>query len=85
MATVKTWTAYDLELGALKITRTGTSLHIEQRYDYTDGSGGILVGVAGSRFVTDIELADVPQDIVSALATINAWLYAKCLEKEGMT
>ena len=89
MATQKTWTAYDLALGALKLTRTlsdggNQAIQFEQRYDYEDDLGGILQGVAGSRLTDIVELADIPAGILAALTTINAWLYARCLEKEGM-
>jgi len=89
MATPKTWTAYDLTLGALKLTRTPSkdgnqAVQFEQRYDYENDLGDILQGVAGSRLVDVVELADIPAGILTALTTINSWLYQRCLEKEGM-
>lgn len=89
MATSKTWTAHDLELGALKITRTlseasNQAVQFEQRYNYEDDLGDILQGVAGSRLTDVMELADIPAGILTALTTINDWLYQRCLEKEGM-
>ena len=89
MATPKTWTAYDLAMGTLKIRRMlsdggNQAIQFEQRYDYEDDLGGILQGVAGSRIADVVELADIPAGILTALMTINDWLYQRCLEKEGM-
>jgi len=88
MVTPKTWTAHDLDLGPLKINRTSTEdgnpgIQFEQRYQYKNGIG-ILEGVAGSRLVDVIELTDIPPNILSALSAIEAYMYNKCLEKEGM-
>lgn len=90
MATPKVWTAYDLELGILKINRVivgdgNQAIHFEQRYGYVDDLGDVLREVAGSRISDTVELAEMPTDIMTALGTINNWLYARCLEKEGMS
>jgi len=82
--TTKSWIAYDLGLGKLTITRRGGDLQIERRYVFLDELGNTLVGVAGSRVVETVAIADIPNDIMQALLAIDTWTKQKALEQEGM-
>lgn len=84
MATPKTWTATDLELGKLVIYRAGTNLHVERRYQFVDAGGAILDQIAGGRVVEEIAISAVPANILSALEEIDTWTKTKALQQEGM-
>ena len=84
MATPKSWTAHDLQLGKLTLRRERDEIHYEQRYEFVDEIDDVLSEVAGSRLVGMALAASLPSDILAALQTISNWLYAQCLEQEGM-
>jgi hypothetical protein len=90
MATPKSWTAHDVSLGALTMSRiphpdTGNpAVNFQQRYVFLDSGDQVLFQVVGGRYVDDMELADIPQAILDALQTIDNWLYQQCLQQEGM-
>ena len=85
MATPKIWTATDLRQGKLTITRIGTILHVERRYNFEDIGGDVIIDIAAGRVVEDIEWAAIPPAVQAALTVIDAWTYNKALDKEGMT
>ena len=80
----KTWTATDLKLGKLTIRQEGSVLHIERRYVFVDGGGIALAQIAGGRIVEEIEIANIPKDILQALQKIDSWTKAKALKQEEM-
>lgn len=80
----KTWTAADVELGKLTMTLRGTVLHVERRYVFVDADQNKLTQIAGGRVVEEVELANIPKNILDALHKIDEWTYQKALEKEGM-
>ncbi len=80
----KTWTAADLALGPLKINRVGTSLHVERRYSFLDGAGDPMPQIKGDSLIVDVEIADLPPNIASALSDIDTWTKNQALIKEGM-
>lgn len=81
----KVWTAVDLKQGSLTITpRLDNILHVHRRYDFLDSDGNVISQIKTGRLVEDIAIADVPTDILAALATINTWTKNKALEQEGM-
>jgi hypothetical protein len=90
MATPKMWTADDVLQGKLTIHRvdhpdTGQpALQVEQRYVFVDGQGAVLSSIAGGRVLATVEIADLPQEVVSALQTIDTWTYQQALAQEGM-
>lgn len=84
MATPKTITAEDVQLGKLTLARNGTNLHYERRYQFLDSSDGVIDILAGGRIVGDIQIASLPANISTALAEIDAWTYAQALAQEGM-
>ena len=80
----KTWTATDIQLGKLTIRQEGSVLHIERRYIFMNGDGNELAQIAGGRVVEEIEMADIPKGILSALHQIDQWTKAKALAQEEM-
>lgn len=84
MATPKAFTAYDLELGKLTITRSGSDLTVERRYRFVDDSDVVIDNLAGGRLVATVAIASLPANIVSALAAIDTWTYNQALAQEGM-
>lgn len=80
----KTWTATDVELGKLTIHRFGNELKVERRYEFLDAQGGVLEQIAGGRVLETMPIADLPQNVLSALQTIDDWTKQKALEQEGM-
>ena len=84
MVQQKIVTLADVTQGKLTITRAGTLLVVERRYEFIDGLGAPVPNVAGGRIVEEIEISTIPPDIISALTTIDDWTYNKALVKEGM-
>ncbi len=80
----KTWTATDLELGKLTITRQGDTLHVERRYQFVDGDGDVLAQIAGGRIIADVAISALPTGVASALAAIDTWTKNQALEQEEM-
>ena len=83
----KTWTATDLELGKLTINRNrvvSSTLRIERRYKFLDADGEVLEQIAGRSVLLDVEIADIPSDILTALQAIDTWTKNRALEQEGM-
>ena len=82
--TNKTWTATDLELGALTMGRDGNMLNVQRRYYFLDADGKIMPEIAMGRLVLDVPLSNVPSEILSALQAIDSWTKQKALSQEGM-
>jgi len=82
--TDKTWTATDLELGKLTITRQGSMIQIARRYQFLDAEGAVLDQITGGRVVAEMEIAEIPLAILSSLQTIDNWTKQRALEQEGM-
>ena len=84
MATAKTWTAADVELGKLTIYRNGSTLGVERRYKFVDSGDEVLTDIAGGRLRVDVEWSSIPSGIQNALLTIDTWTYNQILTQEGM-
>ena len=89
MATPKTITIDDLSKNEkLTITRFAELgiqyLQIEKRYLYLDALGDPITVLGGGRVVSTAAVADVPANILSALQTINDFMYDQALIQEGM-
>ena len=84
MPTPKTWTATDIELGKLTITRQPMTLQVERRYQFLDLNQDVLSDVAAGRLVIEIAIADIPAHIIDALQTIDTWTYEQALSQAGM-
>jgi hypothetical protein len=80
----KTWVASDLKMGALKINRYDSTLHIEQRYVFLDEFDEVLVQIAGGRVVADVEWSEIPTSVQDALVAIQTWTKNQALIQEGM-
>ena len=80
----KIWTATDVTMGKLIITRNGSVLTFERRYQFLDSNGEILDQISGGRIVEDIEFASLPANIQTALQSIDVWTKDKALIAEGM-
>lgn len=85
MATSKTLTAEDLHLGKLVLHRVGANVNVERRYLFVDATDTVIVEWQGGRVVQSIAVADIPQNILDALQTIDTWTYDLALAQEGMT
>lgn len=83
--TDKTWIATALELGKLTMHRHGTVLQIQRRYKFLDVNGDVLVQVAGNSVLLDVEITDIPADILAALQAIDQWTMAQALVQEEMS
>lgn len=81
----KTWTATDIQLGKLTITRMGSAIQIGRRYQFLDSEGAVLGQIAGGRLVAEMKIAEIPPAILSALQTIDGWTKERALEQEGMS
>lgn len=84
MPTPKSWTAHDLQLGKLTITRLDDSLQIERRYTFLDSSRQPLTAIAGNRVVAIIQLTALPDTIKDALQQIDTWTKQQALTQENM-
>jgi len=84
MATAKTWTAADVELGKLTIYRNGSTLGVERRYKFVDSGDEVLTDIAGGRLRVDVEWSSIPSGVQNALLTIDTWTYNQILTQEGM-
>ena len=80
----KTWTAEDLQLGGLRIDREGDSLHIQRRYRFLDAADDVIEEIKGGNLVVEIDLADLPANILAALSDIDTWTNNQALLKEGI-
>lgn len=80
----KIWTATDVKMEKLVITRNGSVLTFERRYQFLDSGGEILDQISGGRIVEDIEFSALPPNIQTALQSIDAWTKNKALVAEGM-
>lgn len=84
MAKPKVITASDLRLGKLVIQRESSMLRIERRYVYLDAGSQVINNLTGGRVVQAVPLANLPAEIVTALAVIDNWTYQQALSQEGM-
>ena len=84
MATEKTWTAADVELGKLTIYREGSTIGVERRYKFVDSESAVLTDIAGGRLRVDVEWSSIPSGVQDALLAIDAWTYNQILTQEGM-
>ena len=84
MATPKNWTAYDVELGKLTITRLGSTIGVERRYKFVDDQDDVIDDIAGGRLRVGVEWSSIPSNVQSALQLIDTWTYNQILALEGM-
>ena len=84
MATEKTWTAADVELGKLTIYREGSTIGVERRYKFVDSGDEVLTDIAGGRLRVDVEWSSIPSTVQNALLLIDTWTYNQILAQEGM-
>jgi hypothetical protein len=80
----KTWTAADLRMDRLTLSKEGTTLRIERRYTFVDAGGSELTQIAGGRLVREVPIASVPQNILDGLQAIDAWTKSEALAQEGI-
>ena len=80
----KTWTATDLRLDRLTLSKEGTTLRVERRYTFVDAGGAELTQIAGGRLVREVPLTSVPQNILNGLQAIDTWTKNEALTQEGM-
>ena len=84
MPTPKTWTAHDITLGKLTITREGTTFQFERRYQFLDEGGEAIEHLVGGRVLKTVPWPDLPADVQSALSKLDVWTRAEALAQEGM-
>jgi len=84
MATQKTWTAEDVQMEEIKLHLIGTTLSAIQGYHFVDGSGDEIEELPKGTAMINIEFADLPVNIRTALTDINTYMYQVALTQEGM-
>jgi hypothetical protein len=81
----KTWTATDLRMDRLTLSRDGaTTLRLERRYTFVDASGAELTHIAGGRLVREVAFTSLPTNIQQALQAIDVYTKQQALAEEGM-
>ncbi|HUW10636.1 MAG TPA: hypothetical protein VM537_12975 [Anaerolineae bacterium] len=84
MPTPKTWTAHDIQLGKLTITRDGSNFQFERRYRFLDEQGDDIEHLAGGTVLQTIPWEELPADVKSALSKLDVWTRTEALVQEGM-
>jgi hypothetical protein len=85
MATAKTWTAHDVEMGKLVIGRSGTAVLLNRGYHFMNDQGEIIDSLPAGRVVGRFAWASLPTNIQDALTAIDTWTYDQALAQEEMT
>lgn len=90
MATPKQITINDLskndKLTIFRLLENGVdSLQVEKRYLYLDSSGEPIEALGSGRVTQTIPVASLPAAVLSAVQTINNYMYNQALDQEGMT
>jgi len=84
MTTPRTWTAHDIALANLTITRDGPAFQFECRYHFLDEHGEAIKHLAGRRVLKTIPWDDLPPEVRSALSRLDIWTRTEALAQEGM-
>ena len=84
MATPKTWTADDVQLGKLTIMRDGSIIGVDRRYEFVDAQNDWIPAIKGRRLRVDVPWSEIPTNVQTALQTIDTWTYNQILLQEGM-
>lgn len=84
MATPKIWTANDIEQRRLYLERQDTDILVQRDYVFVDDQAQALPDFSLQVFSTTVAIASIPGSVVTALQTIDSWIYNQILAKEGM-
>jgi hypothetical protein len=85
MATPKIWTATDVSQKQLRLERIGSEITAHRDFVFVDALGQPLTTLGLQMFQTTAAVSTIPPNILTALQTIDTWLYAQILAQEGMT
>ena len=80
----KTITIVDVQQGRLTLQKAADTLHVRRVYTLVDATDKAVEGMAGGNLSHSMPWNDVPKDVQSAFATIDAWTYGLILKKEKM-
>ena len=86
MPTQKTWTAYDVTMGAVRINYDNATDTISavQGYSFVDDAGNVIEALPHRTVDVSVEFSTLPQDIQDATLKLLDYMHNRALQKEGM-
>jgi hypothetical protein len=84
MAKQKTFTTYDLEMGVLRLNRTGSDLSLMQGYKFLDNIGDVIPELPSRVISENAVFTNLPVNVQDALITIFTHMHDQALVQEGM-
>lgn len=84
MATPKTITAHDIDMGKILLSIKGGILTAIQGYELVDDQGNSLDRLSKGRVEISKDFSELPEDIRQGLTAINTFMYQRALTQEGM-
>ena len=86
MATQKTWTAYDILMGAVRINfdYVNNVISATQGYKFVDDTGNIIEALPNRDVTESTDFSSLPQDVQDAVLKLRDYMYKKALNKEDM-
>ena len=87
MATQKTWTAYDITMGAVRISYdySADTISATQGYSFVDDAGNVVDALPNRTVKELTEFSALPQDVQDAVLKLRDYMYDKALNQEGMS